>query len=155
MSQPTNATQGFVDVLSQDASLADIAKRARALEELDLQLRAALPAATAAKCRVINVREGLLVVMARSPVFAARVRIAQGDLLAKAKALGLEVTGIVTRVGGWELPQDEPVLGKPLSAKAAAELENTAAELGEDDDVADAIRRLARTSRASAPKQSR
>jgi hypothetical protein len=81
--------------------------------------------------------------MARTPVFAARVRLAQGDLLAKATELGLDVTSVVTRVGGWDPPTIEPAPGKPLSCRAAAELEATAAELGEDDPLAQVLRNLA------------
>lgn len=147
MSQSRTDPQGIRAVLTQDAGLVDIATRARALAELDLQLRAALPPATAAQCRLLNVRDGALVIMARSPVFAARVRIAQGELLAKAKDLGLEVSSVTTRVGGWELPQEPIAHGKPLSAKAAAELEKTARELGEDDDLAKALLSLASTVR--------
>lgn len=147
MSQSRTDPQGIRAVLTQDAGLVDIATRARALAELDLQLRSALPPATAGQCRLLNVRDGALVMMARSPVFAARVRIAQGELLAKAKALGLEVSTVTTRVGGWELPAEESAPGKPLSAKAAAELEKTARELGEDDELAKALLSLASTVR--------
>lgn len=147
MSKTTDAT-GIRAVLSQDSSLADIAARAKALEALDLELRSVLPASTAAQCRVLNVRDGLLVVMARSPVFAARVRIAQGELLAKAKALGLQLTSIVTRVGGWELREEVATVGKELSEKAAAELEKTAAELGDGDPLGQALRDLAAAARA-------
>lgn len=147
MSKTTDAT-GIRAVLSQDSSLADIAARAKALEALDLELRSVLPASTAAQCRVLNVRDGLLVVMARSPVFAARVRIAQGELLAKAKALGLQLTSIVTGVGGWELREEVATVGKELSEKAAAELEKTAAELGDGDPLGQALRDLAAAARA-------
>lgn len=138
---------GIRSVLSQDASLSDIAKRAKALEQLDVELRAVLPEATAAKCRVLNIRDGQLVVMARSPVFAARVRIAQAELLARATELGLQVSSVVTRVGGWDLPEDPAPVGRPLSEKAAAELEKTAAELGDGDPLAQALRDLAAAAR--------
>lgn len=133
--------------------MADIAARAKALADLDVELRSVLPAATAANCRLLNVRDGSLVMMARSPVFAARVRLGQRELLAKATELGLQVKEVVTRVGGWDLPHVEQRVGKPLSATAAAELEKTAAELGENDELGDVIRRLARS--ASSSGQSR
>jgi hypothetical protein len=138
---------GIGSVLSQDASLADIAKRAKALEQLDVELRAVLPEATAAKCRVLNVRDGLLVVMARSPVFAARVRLAQAELLARATELGLQVSSVVTRVGGWDLPEEPATVGKRLSESAAKELEKTAEELGDSDPLAQALRDLAAAAR--------
>lgn len=125
--------------------MADIAARAKALADLDVELRSVLPAATAANCRLLNVRDGSLVMMARSPVFAARVRLGQRELLGKATEMGLQVSAVVTRVGGWDLPAEEPRVRKPLSPEAAAELLKTADELGADDPLAEVLKRLAET----------
>jgi len=145
MKDKPSGPQSVTAALGLDPSLMDIATRAKALADLDVQLRNVLPAATAKQCHLLNVRDGNLVVMARSPVFAARVRLAQDKLMAKANALGLEVTRVVTRVGGWDLPIDDPPVGKPLSRKAAAELKKTAATLGKDDPLGDVLRKLAAT----------
>jgi hypothetical protein len=141
----------IASVLSQDASLQGVVRRAAALAELDVALRQALPAATARQCRVLNVRDGSLVVMARSSVFAGRVRVAQGALIARAQTLGLEVSQVLVRVGGWELPEPPSPAGTPLSARAAEELLKTAEELGEENPLSQALRGLAATLKKSQP----
>lgn len=85
--------------LQELPGLAGLIRRARELEALDRRLRATLPAALAAECRLANLREDELVFLARSAAWASRLRLSSRRLLAEArKALGKESLRLTVKV---------------------------------------------------------
>ena len=80
--------------------LADIVQRARDMGELAEALARALPADEAASLVAANVRDdGELVVICRSPAWAARLRFESDTLLTAARQYGATVNRITIRVG--------------------------------------------------------
>ncbi len=82
-----------------NGELADIVQRAREMGELVDTLSTALPPELADSIIAANLREdGQLVVIARPPARAARLRFETEGLLAAARATGATVTGCTVRV---------------------------------------------------------
>jgi hypothetical protein len=84
---------------SEIGELADIVQRAQAMGELTVTLSAALPTDLGGSLIAANIRDdGELVVIARSPAWAARLRFETESLLAAARNTGAKVTGCSVRV---------------------------------------------------------
>ncbi|MDL5365184.1 DciA family protein [Xanthomonas sp. NCPPB 2654] len=85
-----------------DAALADKVgdplRRALWLDALDRQLRPHLPPNLASRCRLANVNGEQLVFLVYSPVWHARVRLAEADILAAARSLGLKATRVTVKI---------------------------------------------------------
>jgi hypothetical protein len=104
-------------------SLDAIAKRARVLDELDERLRHLLPPAVARETRLADFRNGRIVFLASSPVWASRIRLHQAALLTAARAaLGGTVEHFAVKVAPLPTVPQEPTKPKPLSAAAARHL---------------------------------
>lgn len=89
------------DVLksNQNTELAEVVARARDMGTLTEQLAASLPADYADGLVAANVRaDGELVVIARSPAWAARLRYESDNLRAAAVAAGQQVASVSVRV---------------------------------------------------------
>jgi len=82
-----------------DKDLGEIIGHARDMGELAQTLRASLPAAAAEALVAANVREdGELVVLTRSPGWAARLRFESDTLIAAARKEGAEIRSCSVRV---------------------------------------------------------
>lgn len=85
-----------------DAALADKVgdplRRALWLDALDRQLRPHLPPNLASRCRLANVNGEQLVFLVDSPIWHARVRLAEADILAAARSLGLKATRVTVKI---------------------------------------------------------
>ena len=83
-----------------NGELADIVRRARDMGELAQALARALPPDEAASLVAANVRDdGELVVICRSPAWAARLRYEADTLLDAARRHGAVVNKLTIRVG--------------------------------------------------------
>ena len=83
-----------------NGELGNIVRRAREMGELAEALAKALPPDEAASLVAANVREdGELVVICRSPAWAARLRYEANTLLTAARQYGATVQRITIRVG--------------------------------------------------------
>ncbi|MCF7749482.1 DUF721 domain-containing protein [Bacillus subtilis subsp. subtilis] len=84
-----------------DAVMADKAgnplRRALWLDALDRQLRPHLPPALATRCRLANVNGEHLVFLVDSPVWHARLRLAEAQLIDAARSIGLKVTKVTVK----------------------------------------------------------
>lgn len=88
------APKKFADVMNANATLSLLLRRARELSALELLLNARLGEAFAKNCRVAAFKEdGMLVLVASSPVWVTRLRYLVPDLLAWAKDVP-EFTGL-------------------------------------------------------------
>jgi len=72
-------------------------RRALWLDTLDRQLRSHLPATVGNRCRLANVDGEHLVFLVDSPVWHARVRLAEAAIIDAARSLGLTVTKVTIK----------------------------------------------------------
>ncbi|WAT15528.1 DUF721 domain-containing protein [Xanthomonas fragariae] len=75
----------------------DPLRRALWLDALDRQLRPLLPPHLASRCRLANVRGEQLVFLVDSPVWHARLRLAETQLLDAARSIGLKATAVTIK----------------------------------------------------------
>ncbi|AMJ57667.1 MULTISPECIES: DciA family protein [Stenotrophomonas] len=84
-----------------EAAMADKAgnplRRALWLDAMDRQLRPHLPPALANRCRLANVDGEHLVFLVESPVWHAKVRLAEDQLLDAARSIGLKATRVTVK----------------------------------------------------------
>ena len=72
-------------------------RRALWLDELDHTLRGHLPPTLAGQCRLANVDGEHLVFLVESPVWHAKVRLAEDQLLDAARSIGLKATRVTVK----------------------------------------------------------
>ncbi|MCD0260326.1 DUF721 domain-containing protein [Xanthomonas melonis] len=99
MSKPkSNARNPSVPQPAIEAALGEKAgdplRRALWLDALDRQLRPLLPPHLASRCRLANVRGEQLVFLVDSPVWHAKVRLAETQILDAARSIGLKTTAV-------------------------------------------------------------
>lgn len=116
--------------VAECVALDTLAKRARALDQLDEKLRHHLSDALACECRLADLRNGRLVYLATSPAWATRLRMHQAILLAEARAAtGSAVELLVVKVAALPTVPPEPDRSRPLSTTAANHLRSAAKTL--------------------------
>ncbi len=72
-------------------------RRALWLDALDRQLRPHLPPTLATRCRLANVNGEHLVFLVESPVWHAKLRLAERELIDAARSIGLKVTKVTIK----------------------------------------------------------
>ena len=96
-----------------DAVMADKAgnplRRALWLDALDRQLRPHLPPALATRCRLANVNGEHLVFLVESPVWHAKVRLAEAQLIDAARSIGLKVTKVTVKTAAAAPPRSPAI----------------------------------------------
>ncbi|MBE2293182.1 MAG: DUF721 domain-containing protein [Xanthomonadales bacterium] len=104
----SNARRAALPPTAAEAALADetgaTLRRALWLDALDQQLRPLLPPGLAPHCRLANVSGGQLVLVTDSPVWRARLRLAEAELLDAARSIGLASTTVVIKTTTAPLP---------------------------------------------------
>ncbi|MBZ0221843.1 MAG: DUF721 domain-containing protein [Dokdonella sp.] len=111
-------------------TLGAIAQRAHALDTLDQRLRRLLPATVARETRLADVRQGRLVFLASSPIWASRLRLHEAELLADARhAIGEVIERFAVKVASLPTVPPNPTKSAPLSATAARHLRAAATVL--------------------------
>lgn len=108
---------------AQYANVTALAAQARAREDLDRRLRQALPPPLNEQIRLAGVRDGHAVLLTPSPAWAARVRMAQTQILAALHALGAQADSVTVKIVPAPLPQPASVAASvPLSRATAQHL---------------------------------
>lgn len=79
-------------------------RRALWLDALDRQLRPHLPPALGNRCRLANVDGEHLVFLVESPVWHAKVRLAEAQLLDAARSIGLKATRVTVKTASAPAP---------------------------------------------------
>jgi len=96
-----NARRATIPLPAAEAALAGETgaslRRALWLDALDQQLRPLLPPGAAAHCRLANVSGEQLVFVTDSPVWRARLRLAEAQLLDAARSIGLNPTAVILK----------------------------------------------------------
>jgi hypothetical protein len=101
----------------------DPLRRALMLDALDLRLRPCLSPPLAAHARLANISGHKLVFLVDSPVWHARLRLAEPELLHAARSLGLDVSALVVRTASAPLqapgPAERPAAPMSKAARDA------------------------------------
>jgi hypothetical protein len=127
---PTAGPKPAAECIALDA----IADRARALDALDERLRHLLPAAVARETRLADVRNGRIVFLASSPIWASRIRLYQAALLAEARtALGGAIERFAVKVAPLPTVPPNPTKPIPLSIATARHLRAKATALSDPE----------------------
>ncbi len=130
MPKPPRQPRPALDGLDRDGSSA-LLQHARWLAALDSRLRRQLPPALRDHVMLANAREGRLAFLADNPAWATRLRTLGPEVVAHAKALGVQADRLVVKVAPLPaLPRDS-TSRVPLSRAAREHLRAAA------DSVAD------------------
>lgn len=84
--------------LQGDPHLAGLCATARHYAELDGSLARHLPDAVRGRCRLACVRDGTLIYLAESAVWATKLRLSSRALLAAARSLGVDAVKLAVKV---------------------------------------------------------
>ncbi|KAF1697875.1 hypothetical protein CSC62_08050 [Pseudoxanthomonas jiangsuensis] len=107
-------------------------RRALWLDALDQQLRPLLPPGLAPHCRLANVTGGQLVFVTDSPIWHARLRLAEAGLLDAARSVGLNPTAVIIKTTTVPLqPREAKTAVPPVSATARKAVGDALASLRE------------------------
>jgi hypothetical protein len=136
-----NARTAAVPRPAAEAALAEetgaTLRRALWLDALDQQLRPLLPPGLAPHCRLANFSGGQLVFVTGSPVWRARLRLSETQLLDAARSVGLNPTAVIIKTTTG--PLHPPVSAKPapplVSATARQAVSDALASLRESSPV--------------------
>ncbi|MFG3448615.1 MULTISPECIES: DUF721 domain-containing protein [unclassified Stenotrophomonas] len=114
MSEPkSSARPASTPKPALDAVMGDKAgnplRRALWLDALDRQLRPHLPPTLAARCRLANVNGEHLVFLVESPVWHAKVRLAEAQLIDAARSIGLKVTKVTVKTAAAAPPRSPAI----------------------------------------------
>ncbi|MDR1076823.1 MAG: DUF721 domain-containing protein [Xanthomonadaceae bacterium] len=119
--RPGTVPQTALDIALQDKA-GTVLRRAMWLETLDQQLRPLLPANALHHCRLANVTDRQLVFVADSPVWHARLRLIESELLNAAHTIGLTATRVAIKTTRNLSPSPvDPAGGNPLKPSAATQ----------------------------------
>ena len=114
MSEPKSSVRpASVPKPALDAVMADKSgnplRRALWLDALDRQLRPLLPPPLRSRCRLANVDGEHLVFLVESPVWHAKLRLAEAQLLDAARSIGLKATRVTIKTAS-PTPTRSPAL---------------------------------------------
>lgn len=94
--RPASAPKPALDAVMADKT-GNPLRRALWLESLDRRLRPLLPPALRSHCRLANTSEEHLVFLVDSPVWHAKLRLAEAQLIDAARSVGLKVSKVTIK----------------------------------------------------------
>ncbi|MEG2980198.1 MAG: DUF721 domain-containing protein [Stenotrophomonas sp.] len=106
--RPASRPKPALDVVMADKS-GNPLRRALWLDALDRQLRPQLPPPLRSRCRLANVDGEHLVFIVESPVWHAKLRLAEAQLLDAARSIGLKATKVTVKTAS-PTPTRSPAL---------------------------------------------
>jgi len=106
--RPASRPKPALDAVMADKS-GNPLRRALWLDALDRQLRPQLPPPLRSRCRLANVDGEHLVFLVESPVWHAKLRLAEAQLLDAARSIGLKVTKVTVKTAS-PTPTRSPAL---------------------------------------------
>ena len=106
--RPASAPKPALDAVMADKS-GNPLRRALWLDALDRQLRPQLPPPLRNRCRLANVDGEHLVFLVDSPVWHAKVRLAEAQLIDAARSIGLKATKVTVKTA-YTLPSRSPAI---------------------------------------------
>lgn len=134
MSKPKSSTPDSRPRLALEAALAeksgDPLRRALWLDALDRQLRPHLPPSLASRCRLANVKGEQLVFVVESPLWHAKLRLAEQQILEAARSIGLSVSQVTAKTSrGSQQPPPAHPPSRPVSPATQRGLRDALASL--------------------------
>lgn len=114
MSEPKSSTRrASAPKPALDAIMADKSgnplRRALWLDSLDQQLRPHLPPTLRNHCRLANVNGEHLVFLVESPVWHAKLRLAEAQILDAARSIGLKATKVTIKTASAPPPRSPAI----------------------------------------------
>ncbi|QGL74688.1 DUF721 domain-containing protein [Stenotrophomonas maltophilia] len=106
--RPASKPKPALDAVMADKS-GNPLRRALWLDALDRQLRPQLPPPLRSRCRLANVDGEHLVFLVESPVWHAKLRLAEAQLLDAARSIGLKATKVTIKTAS-STPTRSPAL---------------------------------------------
>ncbi|PJL43574.1 DUF721 domain-containing protein [Stenotrophomonas maltophilia] len=106
--RPASKPKPALDAVMADKS-GNPLRRALWLDALDRQLRPQLPPPLRSRCRLTNVDGEHLVFLVESPVWHAKLRLAEAQLLDAARSIGLKATKVTIKTAS-STPTRSPAL---------------------------------------------
>ena len=106
--RPASKPKPALDAVMADKS-GNPLRRALWLDALDRQLRPQLPPPLRSRCRLANVDGEHLVFLVESPVWHAKLRLAEAQLLNAARSIGLKATKVTIKTAS-PTPTRSPAL---------------------------------------------
>lgn len=106
--RPASKPKPALDAVMADKS-GNPLRRALWLDALDRQLRPQLPPPLRSRCRLANVDGEHLVFLVESPVWHAKLRLAEAQLLDAARSIGLKATKVTIKTAS-STPMRSPAL---------------------------------------------
>ncbi|MEO7148804.1 MAG: DciA family protein [Rhodanobacteraceae bacterium] len=107
--------------------MAELTAQARKRDDLDQRLRQSLPPPLDQQIRLADLRDGRAVLLAPSPAWAARVRMANSQILAALRALGVQADSVTVKIVPAPLSKPESISASmPLSRATAQHLRSAA-----------------------------
>jgi len=106
--RPASRPKPALDAVMADKS-GNPLRRALWLDALDRQLRPHLPPTLATRCRLANVNGEHLVFLVESPVWHAKVRLAEAQLIDAARSIGLKVTKVTVKTAAAAPPRSPAI----------------------------------------------
>lgn len=148
-SRSSGRTGSRAQAIAECGSFAELAKKVNTLQALDRALRQTLPLPLRDQVRFADLRQQRLVFLATSPAWASRLRLAQGQILASARAIGVCASAVKVKVVTPDAATPQPESVKTISSAAAAHLRATATSF-QDPELRSMF--LALAARATAPR---
>ncbi|MBT2768239.1 DUF721 domain-containing protein [Stenotrophomonas sp. ISL-67] len=106
--RPASTPKPALDAVMSDKT-GNPLRRALWLDALDRQLRPHLPPTLATRCRLANVNGEHLVFLVESPVWHAKVRLAEAQLIDAARSIGLKVTKVTVKTAAAAPPRSPAI----------------------------------------------
>lgn len=119
--------------VAQCAPVRALSARARELDNLDQQLRRSLPPPLNDRLHYAGLRGTRATLLAESPAWASRARMAQPRILAALRALGVQAETILVKVVIAPPRPAEPNASLPISAASARHLRAAAKAIADPE----------------------
>lgn len=119
--------------LSQCAPVADLAARARELDNLSQRIVPLLPVPLRGHVRHAGLRNDRVLLLVESPAWATRTRMDQSRILAAVRSLGLAATSVTAKVAPFPAPRVDSATARGPSPRTAQHLRKAAMAISDPD----------------------
>lgn len=113
--------------------MADLAARARLVDQLSQRIVPLLPAPLRDHVWHAGLRNDRVLLLVESPAWATRVRMDQTRILAAVRSLGLAATSVTAKVAPLPVPSGDSATPRILSPRAAETIRAAATAIADPD----------------------
>lgn len=119
--------------LSQCGPVAELAAKARHVDQLSQRIVPLLPAPLREHIGFAGLRNDRLLLLVESPAWVTRARMDQARILAALHSLGLAASSVTARVASFLTPMDGSTVPQPLPPNTARSIRAAAAAIADQD----------------------